>query len=94
MTTAKPPTRTSPTSTSTLTKGSTMSPQGWRTRKRRSPQVWSNSCRLSTTLSANITAQGRVHQDLHAPTMGVTMSAIDNLTLKSMVQTIDNILVA
>jgi hypothetical protein len=26
--------------------------------------------------------------------MGITMSAIDNLTLKSMVQTIDNILIA
>jgi hypothetical protein len=35
----------------------------------------------------NITTQGRVHQDLHAPTMGVTMRAIDNLTLKNMVQT-------
>jgi hypothetical protein len=42
----------------------------------------------------NVIAQSRVHQDLHAPTMGVTMSAIDNLTLKSMVQTIDNILIA
>jgi hypothetical protein len=34
------------------------------------------------------------HQDLHAPTMGVTISAIDNLTLKSMVQTMNNILIA
>jgi hypothetical protein len=40
-----------------------------------------------------VTAQGCVHQDLHAPTMGLTMSTIDNLTLKSMVQTIDNILI-
>jgi hypothetical protein len=36
-------------------------------------------------LSANITAQGRIHQDLlPAPTMGVTMSAIDNLILKKL----------
>jgi hypothetical protein len=42
----------------------------------------------------HITTQGRVHQDLHAPTMGVTMHASGNLTLKSMVQTIHNILIA
>jgi hypothetical protein len=40
-----------------------------------------------------ITTKGHVHQDLHAPTM-VTMSAIGNLTLERMVQTIDNILIA
>jgi hypothetical protein len=42
----------------------------------------------------NVTTQGHVHQDLPAPTMGVTMSAIGNLTLKSMVQTIHNNLIA
>jgi hypothetical protein len=55
---------------------------------------FNNSNRPSTTFHANINAQGHVHQDhLPAPTMWVTMSAIDNLTLKSMVQTIDNILI-
>jgi hypothetical protein len=42
----------------------------------------------------NVIAQSCDHQDLHAPTMGVTMSAMDKLTLKSMVQTINNILIA
>jgi hypothetical protein len=42
----------------------------------------------------NVIAQGRAHQDLHAPAMWVTMSAIDNLNLKSMVQTINNIKMA
>jgi hypothetical protein len=31
----------------------------------------------------NVIAQSRVHQDLHAPTMGVNMSAIDNINLKA-----------
>jgi hypothetical protein len=67
-------------------------PQGWRNHTQCSPQQWSNSYRLSTILSATITTQGHVHQHLlPAPTMGVTMSAIDNLTLKSMVQTINHI---
>jgi hypothetical protein len=56
---------------------------------------FNNSNRSSTHSRANINAQGHVHQDhLPAPTMWVTMSAIDNLTLKSMVQTINNILIA
>jgi hypothetical protein len=32
-----------------------------------------------------VTARSHDHQDLHAPNMGVHMSAIDTLTLKSMV---------
>jgi hypothetical protein len=40
-------------------------------------------------------AQGRAHQDLlHAPTIWVTMSAVANINLKSMVQTINNIKMA
>jgi hypothetical protein len=41
-----------------------------------------------------VIARSRDHQDLHAPNMGVNMSAIDNLTLKSMVQTNNTILIA
>jgi hypothetical protein len=63
--------------------------------KQSSPQQWRNSCRFSTILSATITTQGHVHQDLlPAPTMGVTMSAINNLTLKSIMQTNNHILIA
>jgi hypothetical protein len=32
----------------------------------------------------NVTARSRDHQDLHAPNMGVNMSAIDNLILKKL----------
>jgi hypothetical protein len=56
---------------------------------------FNNSSRPSITSRANINVQGHVHQDhLPAPTMWVTMSAIDNLTLKRMVQTNDTILIA
>jgi hypothetical protein len=41
-----------------------------------------------------VTARSRDHQDLHAPNMGVNMSAIDKLTLKSMVQTNNTIFIA
>jgi hypothetical protein len=30
-----------------------------------------------------VTAQSRDHQDLHAPNMGVNMSALDNINLKA-----------
>jgi hypothetical protein len=67
----KPPTRTSPTSSTTSTKGSTTS-----------PLEWINSCHLSTTLRANVTTQGRAHQDLlPAPTMWMTMRVPNNLIL-------------
>jgi hypothetical protein len=59
-----------------------------------STACFNNSSRPLTTSRTNINAQGQVHQDhLPAPAVWVTMSAIDNLTLKSMVQTINNILI-
>jgi hypothetical protein len=70
-----------------------MSPQGWRTHKQRSPQEWSNSCRLSTILRANVNAQGRARQDLlPAPTMWMTMRVPKNLVLNltSMVLMVHN----
>jgi hypothetical protein len=49
------------------------------------------STQRSNNFFNNVIAQGHSHQDFHAPTMWVTMSAIDNLNLKSMVQTINNV---